>query len=51
MHIMSIFCLAADAVSSGSWFIVFNVLKSKAAMLTVLLYLRKAHTYTYVIYD
>ena len=26
MHLMSIFCLAADTVSSGSWFIVLNVL-------------------------
>ena len=41
MHMMSIFCLAAHTVSSGSWFIVFNALTWKVAMLTMLLHQSK----------
>ena len=41
MHMMSLFLLAADAVTSGSWFIVFHVLVLKIAMLTVILPLSK----------
>ena len=40
---MSIFCTAADDVSSGSWFIVSKVLVLNVPMLTILL-----HAYVYV---
>ena len=36
MYIMSILCSAADAVSSGSWFIVFTDPTLKVAMLMFL---------------
>ena len=39
MHTVSILCSAADAVSSGSWFILFKVLISSVTMHTVLLHL------------
>ena len=35
MHMMSIFCLATDGVSSGCWFIVFKVLALKVTLLTM----------------
>ena len=38
---VQIFLSAADAVSSGSWFIVFNVLTLKVAILKVILPLNK----------
>ena len=41
MLIMSIVYSAADAVSSGSWFMVLNVLTSKVNLLTLSLYLKK----------
>ena len=34
-HMMSILCLASDAVSFGNWFIVFKVLTLNIAMLVV----------------
>ena len=41
MHMMSIFCLAVDAESLSSRFIVFNVLRLKVTMLVILLYVSK----------
>ena len=41
MHVMSILGSTADAVSLGSWFIVFKVLTLKVAMLTIFLHLSK----------
>ena len=41
MHLISIFCSAANAVCSNRWFILFNVLVLKVAMLTMILLLNK----------
>ena len=41
MHMISLFLSAADTVSSGCWFIIFNVLTLKVAMLKALLPLSK----------